>query len=130
MTIENKGVLPLEYRGAVGAHAYGCDICQDVCPWNRRAAVSSDPAWQPRTGLHVPRLLDLWRQHDDELRRLLKGSPIKRAGVRRLRRNLAVSLGNSGDPEARDALAGSAEETSRDPLVREHIDWALEQLDA
>ena len=68
-------------------------------------------------------------RRDDELRRLLKGSPMKRAGVRRLRRNLAVAIGNSGDAEAAAALEESAEETSRDPLVREHVDWALEQLD-
>ena len=129
MTIENKGVIPLEYRGAVGEHAYGCDICQDVCPWNRRAAVSDDPAWQPRAGLNAPRLLDLWRESDDELRRLLKGSPMKRAGVRRLRRNLAVSIGNSGDPEGARALDESREESALDPLVSEHIRWAVEQLD-
>ena len=129
MTIENKGSIALDYRSAVGSHAYGCDICQDVCPWNRRAVVSDDPAWQPRAGLHAPRLLDLWRQRDDELRRLLKGSPMKRAGVRRLRRNLAVAIGNSGDPRAAAALDESTEETSRDPLVRAHVEWALEQLD-
>jgi epoxyqueuosine reductase len=129
MTIENKGSIPVEYRAAIGAHAYGCDICQDVCPWNRRAAVSDDPAWQPRVGLEAPRLLDLWRQRDDDLRRLLKGSAMKRAGVRRLRRNLAVSVGNSGDPEAAAALDESREETSLDPLVREHVVWAMEHLD-
>ncbi len=129
MTIENKSVIPLEYRGAVGDHAYGCDICQDVCPWNRRAAVSEDPAWQPRAGLAAPRLLDLWKQSDDGLRRLLKGSPMKRAGIRRLRRNLAVSIGNSGDPEAARALEESGEASAVDPLVSEHIRWAIEQLD-
>ena len=129
LTIENKGSIPVEYRPAIGAHAYGCDICQDVCPWNRRDVVSSDPAWQPRAGLHAPRLLDLWQRRDDELRQLLKGSPMKRAGVRRLRRNLAVSVGNSGDPEAAAALEGSREETSLDPLVREHVEWAIAQLD-
>ena len=130
MTIENKGAIPLEFRAAVGAHAYGCDICQDVCPWNRRAAVSDDPAWQPRSGLLAPDLLDLWRQTDDDLRCLLKGSPMKRAGVRRLRRNLAVSIGNSGDPEAVAALGVSPEATTADPLVQEHVHWALERLDA
>ena len=129
MTIENKNAIPVEYRPALGAHAYGCDICQDVCPWNRRSTVSDDPAWQPRVGLDSPRLLDLWQQHDDDLRRLLKGSPMKRAGVRRLRRNLAVSIGNSGDPEGAAALESSREESSRDPLVREHVEWALERLD-
>lgn len=128
LTIENKGAIPDAYREAVGAHAYGCDICQDVCPWNRKAAVSADPAWQPRAGLDAPRLLDLWTRTDNDLSALLKGSAMKRAGVRRLRRNLAVSIGNSRDPEAAAALESCAEDTAADPLVREHIGWALERL--
>jgi len=128
LTIENKGAIPDRYREMTGAHAYGCDICQDVCPWNRKAAVTADPAWQPRAGLDRPKLLDLWTRTDDELRALLKGSAMKRAGVRRLRRNLAVSIGNSGDVEAVAALESCAEETAADPLVREHVEWALERL--
>jgi epoxyqueuosine reductase len=128
MTIENKGGIPLEFREQVGAHAYGCDICQDVCPWNRRAATTDDAPWQPRAGLDGPRLLDLWNRTDDDLRRLLKGSPMKRAGVRRLRRNLAISLGNSRDPAAADALDRCDEESAQDDLVREHRAWALEKL--
>ena len=128
MTIEVKGAVPLEYRDAVAEHAYGCDICQDVCPWNRRAAVSEDPSWQPREGLGAPKLLDLWNRSDDDLRRLLKGSPMKRAGIRRLRRNVAVAIGNSGDPLAAQALQSCREETAADPLVREHVRWAVEKL--
>ena len=131
LTIENKGSIPAEQRASIGAHAYGCDICQEVCPYNQQdtTAVSSDPAWQPRAGLQAPRLLDLWQRTDDELRRLLKGSAMKRAGVRRLRRNLAVALGNTGDGSAVAALEGHDEETCRDPLVEEHVGWALGQLD-
>ena len=128
LTIEVKGEIPAEHRAAVGTHAYGCDICQDVCPWNRKAAVTGDGPWQPRPGLDAPRLLDLWRRSDDELRALLKGSAMKRAGVRRLRRNLAVALGNAGDPEAVAALEGSTEDTAVDPLVRTHVAWAVEKL--
>jgi epoxyqueuosine reductase len=128
LTIENKTGIPVEYRDAVGSHAYGCDICQDVCPWNGKAAVSLAQPWQPRPALDAAPLLDLWRMRDDDLRRTLKGSPMKRAGIRRLRRNLAVALGNSGDPAARDALGASTEETSRDPLVQEHVAWAVEKL--
>lgn len=128
LTIENKGAIPGEYRAPIGAHAYGCDICQDVCPWNRKAAVTVDAPWQPRAGLDGPKLLDLWRRTDDELRALLKGSAMKRAGVRRLRRNLAVSIGNSGDSDATVALESCTDETASDPLVREHVAWALEQL--
>ncbi|MGH9369909.1 MAG: tRNA epoxyqueuosine(34) reductase QueG [Vicinamibacterales bacterium] len=130
LTIENKGAIPADYREAIAGHAYGCDICQEVCPWNDSpiAATSPDPAWRPRAGLDAPRLLDLWRRSDDELRALLKGSAMKRAGVRRFRRNLAVALGNSGDAEAAQALASHDQPTCRDPLVEEHIGWAMGRL--
>ena len=131
LTIENKGAVPGEYRAAIGTHAYGCDICQDVCPYNNQptTAVSADPVWQPRDGLDGPRLLDLWARSDDELRALLKGSAMKRAGVRRLRRNLAVAIGNTGGEGAADALESHDAPTCHDPLVEEHIAWALGQLD-
>jgi epoxyqueuosine reductase len=128
LTIELKGAIPVEHRDAIAEHAYGCDICQEVCPWNQTPAHSASPAWLPRAGLDAPRLLDLWRRRDDELRVMLKGSAMKRAGVRRLRRNLAVAIGNSGDSAAAIALQDSREETSADPLVAEHIAWALEKL--
>jgi epoxyqueuosine reductase len=130
LTIENKRSIPLAYRDAVAEHAYGCDICQDVCPWNlsHKTATSADPAWQPRPGLDAPPLLDLWQRSDDELRRLLKGSAMKRAGVRRLRRNLAVAIGNAGEAAAVDALQQHGEPTCRDPLVEEHVTWAVRKL--
>ena len=127
LTIELKGAIPEEYRTSIGSHAYGCDICQEVCPWNLSPAIphSGDPAWAPRDGLDAPALLDLWTRSDDGLRTLLKGSAMKRAGVRRLRRNLAVAIGNSADPDAIRSLAEHDAPTCEDPLVREHIDWAL-----
>ena len=128
MTIETKGPIPAADRDAIGRHAYGCDICQDVCPWNRRAASSADPAWQAREGLAAPSLLELWSRPDDDLRRLLKGSAMKRAGVRRLRRNLAVAIGNSGDRAAVEGLQESREATALDPLVQEHVQWATGKL--
>ena len=130
LTIENKTSIPLEYRDAVAEHAYGCDICQEVCPWNlsHKTATSTDAAWQPRPGLDAPRLLDLWQRSDDELRALLKGSAMKRAGVRRLRRNLAVAIGNSADPAASDALEAQDQPTAHDPLVEEHVTWAVRKL--
>ena len=130
LTIENKGRIAVELREAVGEHVYGCDICQEVCPWNLTAttAVSSEHAWIARRGLDGPRLLDLWRKTDDELRALLKGSAMKRAGVRRLRRNLAVAIGNSGEAAAVAALRDHTEPTCADPLVAEHVAWALEKL--
>src|SRR5688572_5252879 len=111
LTIELKGSIPIEHRDAVAEHAYGCDICQDVCPWNLSptTGITAHRGWQPRDGLDGPRLLDLWRRSDDQLRALLKGSPMKRTGVKRLRRNLAVAIGNSGDPTAADSLLGCQE---------------------
>jgi epoxyqueuosine reductase len=131
LTIEIKGAVPEHYRDLIGAHAYGCDICQEVCPYNQLAttAVSSDPAWQARAGLSGPRLLDLWQRTDDELRAMLKGSAMKRAGVRRLRRNLAVAIGNTGGQGAAQALESHDAPTCHDPLVEEHIAWALGKLD-
>jgi epoxyqueuosine reductase len=105
LTIELKGAIPEPMREAVGAHVYGCDICQDVCPWNRAPIVSTQPAWQPRPAFDGPTLLELWRRSDDELRAAMKGSPMKRAGVKRFRRNVAIALANSRDPEALAALA-------------------------
>ncbi len=130
LTIEVKGAIPEQHRKAVGQQAYGCDICQEVCPWNIAPGIgkSTAPEWQPRPGLDAALLLDLWNRSDDELRALLKGSAMKRAGVKRLRRNIAVALGNSGDAAAADALRGSREDTARDPLVAEHIAWAVEKL--
>ena len=132
LTIENKGAIPEDHRDAIGRHAYGCDICQDVCPWNQshKTATTADPAWQPRPGLDAPRLLDLWNRTDDELRALLKGSAMKRAGVRRLRRNLAVALGNCGDVAAANSLESHDEATCQDPLVEEHVGWAVRKLRA
>ena len=132
LTIELKGPIPDRFRSAVGTHAYGCDICQDVCPWNMSPGTghSDNPEWQPRDGLDRPRLLDLWNRTDESLRGLLKGSAMKRAGVKRLRRNLAVAIGNSGDPAAAGALAGCEQPTAQDPLVAEHVAWAIEKLRA
>ncbi len=132
LTIEVKGAIPEEQREAVGSHAYGCDICQEVCPWNLTLSsrLSTDPAWSPRAGLDGASLVDLWNKKDDELRALLKGSAMKRAGVRRLRRNLAVAIGNLRDPEATAALTAHREPTCEDPLVQEHIAWAQRQMEA
>ena len=128
LTIEIKGAIPVEHRESISSHAYGCDICQEVCPYNASPAASSDPAWTARDGLDRPALLELWKHSDDELRRLLRGSAMKRAGVRRLRRNLAVAIGNSGDTSAIPALEARHAPTCDDPLVTEHVRWAVETL--
>jgi epoxyqueuosine reductase len=124
LTIELKGPIPEEFRESVGAHAYGCDICQDVCPWNRKAAVSEDPAWLPRAIFDGRSIADLWSTPDVELRKGLKGSAMTRAGVKRFRRNLATCAGATADPEAVTALTAVNEPSCEEPLVTEHIDWA------
>jgi epoxyqueuosine reductase len=96
LTIEHRGAIPEEHHAALGAHVYGCDICQEVCPYNRPAPVSSDPAWHPRPGLDLPSLAELLQRTDEEWRRVLKGSPMKRAKAEGLRRNVAIALRNSG----------------------------------
>jgi epoxyqueuosine reductase len=108
LTIEHRGPVPEEHRAAIGTHVYGCDICQEVCPFNQPAPCSTDPAWQPRPGLDLPALVDLGQRSDDEWRILLKGSPMKRAKVEGLRRNVEVALRNSGDQEAVAEDRGSA----------------------
>jgi epoxyqueuosine reductase len=130
LTIELKGAIPEPAREDLGHHVYGCDICQDVCPWNLTPStgVSSDRAWLPRGGLEAPALLALWQRSDDELRALLKGSAMKRAGVTRLRRNIAVAVGNSGSTADAALLEAHDAPSCRDPLVAEHVAWAAAKL--
>ena len=129
LTIELRSEIPDEYRRVLGSHVYGCDICQEVCPYNRPAPQSDAGEWQPRRGLDLPRLVDLWRRSDAELRQLTKGGPMTRAKVTGLRRNIAVAIGNSGDAAAIQALESeSADRPSlADALVREHVAWAQSQ---
>jgi epoxyqueuosine reductase len=127
LTIELRTSIPEALRPAMGAHTYGCDICQDVCPYNQPAPVSGDAAWQPRPGLDLPALVDLWRSPDAELRRLTKGTAMTRAKLTGLRRNIAVAIGNSGEDTARAALDGRSDDrpSADDEIVREHVQWAL-----
>jgi epoxyqueuosine reductase len=121
LTIELRGDIPDAHRAAMRTHTYGCDICQDVCPYNHQPAVSHDPSWQPRPGLDAPPLLELWKRSDDELGRLIAGSAMTRATLRGLRRNLAVAMSNAGVPP--DALEPPREDqpSAADPMVRRHI---------
>ncbi len=129
LTIELKTGIPVALRESVGAHAYGCDICQDVCPWNGRAAADGSPSspWLPRAALDAPSLGALWRMPDAHLRATLKGSAMTRAGVKRLRRNVAVCAGATGDEDALAALRDVDEPSCAEPLVAEHVQWALER---
>jgi epoxyqueuosine reductase len=126
LTIELRDKIPVELRDAVGKHVFGCDICQDVCPWNRRAETTADTAFQPREGLYNPELSALAGLDTEEFRALFKGSPVKRAKRRGLLRNTVVAIGNSGDSEfipiVEDALG------DEEPLVRAHAVWALYKI--
>jgi epoxyqueuosine reductase len=126
LTIELKGPIPRELRPLVGDWVFGCDICQEVCPWNRKAPLANEAAFQARPGLSVPELIPLLRMTQEEFSSRFKGSPIKRAKRRGFLRNVAVALGNSGDRRAVPALAAALHDP--ESLVRGHAAWALGRL--
>jgi epoxyqueuosine reductase len=130
LTIELRGAIPDEHRAALGNHVYGCDVCQEVCPYNQLPPRSLDGEWQPRRTFDMPALVDLWRTPDSELRRALKGSAMGRAKLAGLRRNIAVAIGNSGDAEAVASLAASSADRSSaaEPMVAEHVRWARDRM--
>jgi epoxyqueuosine reductase len=126
LTIETKGAIPEEHRAGVGRHVFGCDICQDVCPWNRRRRAYGGPSFEPRAGLVGPSLPELAALDDEAFRARFRRNPIKRAKRRGLLRNVAVAMGNSGDARHKPTLERLADD--EDPLVREHARWALARL--
>ncbi len=107
LTIELRGDIPDEHRAGIGSHVYGCDVCQEVCPWNALAPRSGDPAWQPRPAWDLVDLAALASRSDDELADGLRGSPMRRTKAQGLRRNVAIALDNAG------ARNPHAEETDR-----------------
>jgi epoxyqueuosine reductase len=125
LTIETRRPVAAGLRSAIGRQVVGCDICQDVCPWNRRAPVSDDPAWTPRFPLGTARMLDLCLLTDDAWRELLKGSAMRRAGLRRIRRSLAYAtaqLDEESRGEAQRALASHP--SGQDADVQDALAWA------
>jgi epoxyqueuosine reductase len=125
LTIEVRGPIEAAMRPAVGPQVFGCDLCQDVCPWNRRAATSDDPAWQARHPLAFPRLTDLCALGDDAWRELLRGSALRRAGLVRIRRSLATAAARLPAGAAGCALdALAAHPSGAAPSVVEAIAWA------
>jgi epoxyqueuosine reductase len=126
LTIEVKGEVPEGRRAGLGRHVFGCDICQDVCPWNRKRRHSGPAAFAPREGALAPDLRDLASLDPAAFRERFRKSPVKRAKRRGLLRNVAVALGNSGDAGNRPLLETLARD--EDPLVREHAEWGLARL--
>jgi epoxyqueuosine reductase len=126
LTIELRGAIPREMRPLVGDWVFGCDICQDVCPVNRKAALGLEPAFQQRHDFGAPALLPLLELDDDEFRARFRNSAIKRAKRVGLQRNVCVALGNIGDLAAVPALAKAL--SAPEPIVREHAAWALGRL--
>lgn len=124
LTIELRGAIPEERCAGLGAHIFGCDICQEVCPWNRRAPVTADPAFAPRH--FAPRLDGLAAMGVEEFRREFAGTPVWRAHHAGFLRNVAVAMGNSGREEFRAALERLA--ASADAAVAGHAAWGLERL--
>lgn len=126
LTIELRGAIPRELRPLVGDWIFGCDICQDVCPVNRKAQGSLEPAFQQRHDFAAPALIPLLDMDQTEFSARFRRSPIKRAKRIGLQRNVCVALGNIGDPAATSALAKSLRHESS--IVRQHAAWALSRI--
>lgn len=126
LTIEHRGPYPEELREHVGAHAFGCDICQAVCPWNQKFAPGGDPELAADPSRREPVVLDLYRRARDGFKSLARGTPWERTGKRGFLRNLATVMGNEGNPAYGPALEEL--EANPDPGVSEHAAWAREQL--
>jgi epoxyqueuosine reductase len=135
LTIEKRGPLPEEQRTQIGNHAYGCDICQDVCPWNLAPLVTADPAWSatPRDGASAA---ELWQRTDRDLHEFVKGSAMTHLPLAGLRRNLATVIGNSGDSRLAPVLerpgggVKNAAPSAATPAVTDAVAWARERLQA
>ena len=126
LTIEHKGPIREELAAGMGRQVFGCDICQDVCPWNRKAPITVDPELEARAELINPALEWLGSLDEQSFERQFNGSPVRRAGFQGLRRNVAIAMGNSGQKRFLpwlDAWASAADEG-----LRAAARWALGKL--
>ena len=126
LTIEKRGVIPEEMRTGMGREVFGCDICQDVCPWNRKAPATEAAEFQPREGLVNPALEWLAGMSDEEFREKLRGSAVRRAKRSGLRRNAVIAMGNSGDERFGPLLERL--KTDEDSVAAESAEWAAKRL--
>ena len=126
LTIEKRGAIPDELRAGMGRHVFGCDICQDVCPWNRRAPATEIAEFQARPELVNPALDWLAEMSAEEFSRKFRGSPVKRAKRNGLRRNAAIAIGNSGERKFLPVLEKLA--ADEDEVVAESAAWAIQKL--
>ena len=137
LTIEKRGPIPEDLRAGIGRNIFGCDICQDVCPWNRggmntaessrRAPITTEPALEPRPELVNPTLDWLASMDRAEFNRVFRGSPVKRAKFAGVRRNVVTAMGNSGQLEFVPRLQQLA--SDEDATIAEHAQWALRRLE-
>ena len=128
LTIEKRGSIPEELRPGMGNHVFGCDICQDVCPWNRKAPASSMAEFQPQPERFNPALAWLANLSENEFRSAFRGSPIRRAKRSGLRRNAVVAMGNSGQSQFIPLLELLKQD--RDPVIAEHAACALRRIES
>jgi epoxyqueuosine reductase len=126
LTIEKRGLIPDPLREGLGRHVFGCDICQDVCPWNRKAPVTSAAEFQPREGLVNPALEWLAEMDEAGFREVFRGSPIRRAKRQGLRRNAALAMGNSGEDRFVPLLRKM--EREEDSVVADAASWAAAKI--
>jgi epoxyqueuosine reductase len=137
LTIEHQGSIPEELRPLMGNRVYGCDDCQLVCPWNKFAQLSAVPDFLPRYGLEHAGLMDLWSWSEEDFLSKHEGSPIRRIGYEFWRRNLAVGMGNalrssSLDSVSKEKILTALQQAlpSVSEMLKEHIEWALTQINA
>lgn len=129
LTIEHKGTIPHAFRAPMGNRIFGCDDCQLFCPWNREAPHAEEPDFQPRHGLADADLLALFELTEDEFLAMTQGSALRRIGYEQWQRNLSIALGN-GQAGENVISALRRRRSAASDMVREHIDWALKQLNA
>jgi epoxyqueuosine reductase len=131
LTIEKKGSIAEELLAPIGRNVFGCDICQDVCPWNKRAPIAPSAPLPPRRELINPALEWLASLEGPEFARVFRGSPVERrrrdtSRRKRFRRNLAIAMGNSGESRFLPRLNAWA--AGDDPVLAETAAWAAQRL--